>query len=411
MVVLLINKFFYEKGGSERYFFMQDDALRARGHQVVHFSMSHPSNRPSPYDAFFVSQRDYSEAPMGRSGFSHGAEFIRSREADEKLRELIAFARPQVAHLHNIYHQLTPSIIPVLKSHGIPVVLTLHDYKLVCPNYRLFAHGRFCDRCIGGNFLNAPLTRCNDGSLVKSGLLGLEAFVQRITHVYDGVDLFLAPSRYIRDVFIRAGFDKRRVRYLPSFLPPVHDTGADRPAGLPERYVLYFGRLSEEKGLDGLVSAVAGQRDVHLVLAGDGPEREVLKVQGERDCPGRLHFTGYLNKSALDAVITHATVVALPAVWPENAPFTVLEAAAAGVPVIVSSMGGLPEMAEVLSGWVVPPGDTPALASAVAEAWENPERTAQRGERARAAAHEYWNEERHMDALSGIYRSLLEARN
>ena len=138
MDVLQVNKFFFERGGTERYFFSLSEALERRGHQVIHFSMRHPRNVESRYSSYFVAEKNYHQSSSPLESVPAGMSFIRSREAASKLRDLIEDTRPQVAHLHNIYHQITPSIIPVLRRAGIPIVLTLHDYKLICPNYGLF---------------------------------------------------------------------------------------------------------------------------------------------------------------------------------------------------------------------------------------------------------------------------------
>jgi glycosyltransferase involved in cell wall biosynthesis len=289
--------------------------------------------------------------------------------------------------------------------------MTLHDYKLVCPNYRLFSHGRYCERCLGGKFYRAPLTRCNDGSLARSTLLALEAYVQALSGVYDHVYRFLAPSEYMRETFIRAGFDPARVVYLPSFLPPLTDGGgskAEAPA-LPARYLLYFGRLSAEKGLDTLLDAAARRRDVAFVLCGDGPERARLERRAQEAGMDHVVFTGHLEKSVLDGVVRGAVAAVLPAEWPENAPFGVLEAAMQGVPVIVSDMGGLPEMARIARGRVFRHGDAASLGEAIDEVLADPGARAG-AEAGRRAVEEHYDRDRHLEALESIYAAAREAQ-
>ena len=162
MRVLQINKFFFEKGGTERYYFALSKALEDRGHQVVHFSMRHPDNAPSPDADYFVRQQDFGRDYPALERVPRGLAFIRSREAASNIGRLIERSRPDVAHLHSIYHHITPSIIPVLQSAGVPVVMTLHDYKLICPNYSLFDGSSYCFRCKGGKFYRAPLARCSE---------------------------------------------------------------------------------------------------------------------------------------------------------------------------------------------------------------------------------------------------------
>jgi glycosyltransferase involved in cell wall biosynthesis len=413
MVVLQINKFFWMKGGAERYFFSVSDELERRGHGVIHFSMHHPSNRPSPYAQYFVANKDY-ESPAGVvRTMSQAASFIRSREAARRVKRLVRDRRPNVAHLHNTYHQLTPSIIAALDDVGVPVVMTLHDYKLVCPNYCHFAGGQYCYRCRGGRYHQAFVTRCTGGSMARSALLSAEAYWQRWTGVYARVRRFIAPSRFMRDRIAEAagdvGIDAARVVYLPSFCPPVEAGGglsdADRAVldGLPPTFVLYFGRLGEEKGLMSLLDAAARLPQVPFVICGDGPQRAALeRVVGERSL-ANVQFTGYADKPLLERVVGRAAVSVLPAIWPENAPFTVIEAAAAGVPQVVSDMGGLPEMAEIVSGLVFRHGDGAELADKIGRLWSDSAGARERGEEGQRAARAYFDTDRHMQSLLEIY--------
>jgi glycosyltransferase involved in cell wall biosynthesis len=411
MRILQVNKFFYEKGGTERYFFSVSRALERRGHKISHFSMRHPDNVESPYSRFFVSEKDYARKGGRIEDVRAGVSFIRSREAARNLGRLIDDDRPDVAHLHNIYHQITPSIIPVLTQARVRIVMTLHDHKLVCPNYSLYDGKAYCYRCRGGRFHRAAATRCRDGSFGKSLLLSVEAYWQKVTRVYDDVSFFLAPSRYMHDVFTAEGFPSERVVYLPPFVEPARadaepSTGADAREGLPEVYVVYFGRLSPEKGLFTLLDAIGRLARVPLVVCGDGPLRQALEEEASR-MRARVHFTGHLDKAALDAVLSGATAAVLPSESPENAPYTVLEAMAMGVPVVVSNMGGLPELARMGGGVVFPAGDVAALAERLYDLWEDKGLAADIGRRGGRAATEHLSEERHIDGLEAVYEKAL----
>jgi len=417
MKVLQINKFFWLKGGAERYFFMVSEALEERGHEVLHLSMHHPENLPSAQAEYFVSRREYGETGGPSSVLQNGFSFIRSTEAAKNIRRLVRDYKPDVAHLHNIYHQLTPSIIEALYYAGVPVVMTLHDYKLLCPNYCHFAGGKYCYRCRGGKYFQAPLTRCSGGSFSRSLLLAVEAYWQRLTGVYNRVDRYIAPSRFMRDQIAESagnlGISPEKVVYLPSFCPASEagdsEVSGDEKTvvdGLPDKYILYFGRLSVEKGLDTLIDAAAALPGVPVVLCGDGPRRQELEARVLASGEKNVYFTGYVNKPVLDRILKRAAAVVLPAIWPENAPFTVIEAAVAGVPLVVSDMGGLPEMAEIVSGRVYPHGDSPALVSAISDLWDNPEKASATGLAGRDAAAAYFDKLKHMEALETIYEQV-----
>lgn len=417
MRVLQINKFFFEKGGTERYFFSLSRALEQRGHDVMHFSMQDPRNEASAYAEHFVTHRDYHESASMPERISRGFSIIRSREAHDKLARLIAHKRPDVAHLHNIYHQLTPSVVHALAQARVATVMTSHDYKLVCPKYSLHDGARYCYRCKGGHYYRAPLARCQQGSFLRSGLLALEAYWQRATHAYDAVEFILAPSRFMRDTLVEAGYGVERVLLLRSFVTAGEvgeDEAFDRsdvPRQLPAKYVLYFGRLSEEKGLPTLLDAVAASPEVSLVLCGDGPLRSRLGTMVHaKGIDDRVTFLGFVAKPGLNSVVRRARAVLMPSESPENAPFTVIEAMALGVPVIVSRMGGLPELAELAGGLQFEPGDAGGLASCIEALWRDDARAANIGEKSRAAVAGNFDRETHLDALEAIYQRAIAGR-
>lgn len=410
MHVLQINKFYYEKGGTERYLFSLSQSLEKRGHNVSHFSMRHPQNLESPFSDYFVGEKDYAARDAKSYDVTAGVSFIRSKEAARNIERLIAAVKPDIAHLHNIYHQITPSIIPVLTRAGVPVVMTLHDYKLVCPNYSLFDGKAYCYKCRGGHFLKAATTRCHDGSFARSALLSLEAYYQKWTHVYDDIRFFFAPSRFMRDTFVEAGYSDDRVVYVPPYVPAETSDGAAASGGLddlPEKYILYFGRLSAEKGLPTLFDAVCRIPDVAMVVCGDGPLGSALRERVTSSGIRNVVFTGHLRKPELDMVIRRATAVVLPTESPENAPFTVLEAMDLGVPIVVSNMGGLPELAELCGGIVFPVGDACALATAIRTLWTDGTRAAEIGHRGRKAISDKLTEARHLDTIESLYERAI----
>lgn len=415
MRILQINKFFYEKGGSERYFFSVSRALESRGHEVVHFSMQHPDNVESPWSDYFVSRRDYHERASLPEQVRRGLGIVRSPEAARNVARLVEAARPDVAHLHNIYHQLTPSIISALARAGVPMVMTPHDYKLVCPKYSLFDGESFCYRCKGGHYFRAALTRCEGGSFARSALLAFESYWQKATHAYDPVRFILAPSRFMRDTLVEASWGEDRVLYLRSFVTDdeIDESGdfAKEAESLliPEKFVLYFGRLSEEKGVSTVIDAIAGLKDVTVVICGDGPLSGTLRQRAEGlDLGHRVRFLGFVGKPRLNSIVRRARAVVMPSEWPENAPFSVIEAMACAVPVIVSKMGGLPELAELSGGLQFDAGDVPGLAACLDRLWHDDRLADALALQSRAAARSFFDREDHLNQLEDIYRRAID---
>jgi glycosyltransferase involved in cell wall biosynthesis len=326
-----------------------------------------------------------------------------------KLDALIRDTRPEVAHLHNIYHQLSPSILRVLAKHRIPAVLTMHDYKLICPAYTLYTDGAPCERCKGGAYYNATLHRCVKDSRAKSALCTIEAYLHSALGLYRrNVACFIAPSRFLAAKAIEFGMDPARVTYVPNFVETAEPVAA--PNG---NYVLYAGRLERVKGVATLVDAFcrrSGTAPCELVIAGDGEERAALERYAVSRGATNVRFTGHLPQAALQPLLDGALFAVAPSEWHENAPLSVLEAAARGKAVVVSDMGGLPELVKHgETGLVFRAGDASALAAALDELLADHDRTREMGRKARAFVEETFSPERHYDELMALYSRVLSA--
>lgn len=404
MKILLANKFFFNKGGAERVMFQERSWLLDHGHEVVDFSMRDPRNEPSPYADDFLSFRDFSVPPasLGEK-LRLAANFVHCAEAVRKITALARRERPDVAHLHNIYHQMTPSIIPALKRLGIKVALTLHDYKLVCPAYvMLDKNGRICGKCRPRPGLK-PLTANCQGSLSKGLLLSVESALHRWLGSYDGVDAFLAPSDFLRATVTRDALAPSRVRTLRNGIEVERFTPGGHGGGGPGRYALYVGRLSREKGVPDLLEGHArAGGDIPLKIVGDGPWEARL-----RERYPHAEFLGRRSKEEVLALLDDARFLAVPSAWYENCPMVVLEAMCMARPVLGSAVGGIPELvADGETGLLHACGDADDIARGLRELWDDPDRCLRMGRAARARAEERFSLERHMHALMDVYEEL-----
>lgn len=181
MRILIVNKFYFLFGGTERYLFNLTDVLETMGHTVIPFAMHHESNRETPYSKYFVSEVDLSigRHKVLRNEIKAMGRILYSFEAKRRLRSLIEDTKPDIAHVRNVYHQLSPSVLSVLKKMGIPSVLTVADYKMICPNYDMFYKGKVCEACKKGRFYHAVMKRCVRNSFAASGLLAIESTLHR----------------------------------------------------------------------------------------------------------------------------------------------------------------------------------------------------------------------------------------
>jgi glycosyltransferase involved in cell wall biosynthesis len=402
MKVLIANKFFFRNGGSEVVMFQERDFLLKNGIGVVDFSMRDERNFSSPYAEYFVGNRSYGNSGGGLTQHVAAAvNLVHSAEAVRKIGHLIDKEQPDIVHCHNIYHQLTPSIIGAAKRRGVPVVLTLHDYKPVCPVYTRLRAGKVCSDCLDGKFLNVLKHRCADGSLGKSALLYLEAVVQRQMKNYESVDLVLAPSRFMAESVSSNRFPGERVRLLYNGI----DIADIDPSSAAGDYILYFGRLSQEKGIRTLCDAhSAMDGSVRLVVAGTGPlEREL------RERYPRVHFLGYVSGDPLRLAIAGAAIVVVPSEWYENCPMSVLEAMAYGKAVVASRIGGIPELvAQDETGLLFDPGDVGQLQGHLQTLMRDGGLRERLGKGARNRVESRFLLSQHNDSLLQIYSSLLK---
>lgn len=390
--LLLINKFYHDvgpAGGVGRYLVQEEEDLTAAGWQVIPFAMADQDARPSPYSSHFVTARDYSSPRWGGGALGDAVNLIWNREAARKLDALIRETRPDVAHLHNIYHHLSPSILPVLHRHGIPVVMTLHDLRLLCPAIHMLRQDEVCERCKGGQLHNAVLGKCVKESRAASLLAAVETFHQRTRRLYvDGVDVFLCPSGFIRSKYVDWGFPARKMEHLPNFV----DLEAWSPDRLPESAskdsYLYFGRISREKGIRTMLDAQALWEQKYAQQKTETPP-PALRIAGTGPCDGNMkariaqlglksvEILGPLRREDLHHALGRARFTVIPSRCYENSPMALLESLAVGIPVIGSNLGGIPEM--------IRPGETGAIFEAgnhedlfekVHEAFKHPPGTA-----------------------------------
>ncbi|MBI3432266.1 MAG: glycosyltransferase family 4 protein [Hydrogenophilales bacterium] len=400
MKILIANKFFFRNGGSEVVMFQERDFLLRQGHSVVDFSMQDERNLPSDYADRFVERQDYRGGGKWAK-LKSAASMIHSSEAVRRVSELIKATRPDLVHCHNIYHQLTPSIIGAAKRLGVPVVLTLHDSKPVCPVYNRLSHGKPCSACLDGDFAQVMKRRCAEGSLGKSALLYAEAVVQRRLGNYEQVDAFIAPSRFMQEsVSHRIPAEKIRLLYNGM------DTEGVRGSGTDDGYVLYLGRLSAEKGVGTLLEAHASSRNGwNLMVAGTGPLEAEFKSKYKH-----ASFVGHVTGDRLREVIDRAAAVVVPSECYENCPMSVLEAMAYGKPVVGSRMGGIPELVvDGETGFLFEAGNVDDLRTRLDQLMGDGDLRRRLGDNARHRVETDFSLDRHNTCLLDIYKSILKA--
>lgn len=408
MRILHVDKFLRRTGGAAVYMLDLAARQRAAGHDVEFFSMQDDRNIDATYTASFPPHVSLEPPPPGlRNRVGTAGRMIYSLSAARGMAEVVQAFRPDVVHLHNIYHQLSPSILRPLVKAKIPAVMTVHDYKLVCPTYRLLSHDQLCDACVTGKVWEATRKRCQGGSLGASALLSVESGLHRALKAYGPVQRFIAPSRFLADQLRRGGVFPDRVRQLNN---AVDTASIATRQGAGDGFVS-IGRLSGEKGVDTAIRAVALVPGAKLTVAGDGPDRGALEQLAESVAPGQVRFAGHVSAAEVAALNGSARAAVAVARWHENMPLSVLETMSAAVPLIVSGLGGLPELIDDgVNGLVVHHDDPAALAAAMGALQQDPERSIAMGHAAREKMLRHFDVDDHVSRLFELYAEAAAAR-
>lgn len=407
MRILFCNKYNYAFSGTEVYIFEVMKLLRSKGHEVALFSVADGRGQPTPYDRHFMPPADFNKLTLWPHKIAMAGRAIYSVEARRRLRAMIAEFKPDAAHVRNIYHHLSPSILWELRAQNIPVIYHINDFKVLCPSYNFVAHGEPCEACKGGAFRNVLLKKCYSGWTARTGLVA-EAYIHKWLGTYRKcVDCFLAPSQFVCDKFVEHGWNAAKFEVLPHF---------QWTAPLPRpRYgnhaVLYFGRLSAEKGLDELLNAMQRLPDLRLTLAGDGPERPRLQRKANDLGLANVELAGHLQGEELDRAIADSPFTVFPSHAYETFGKTIVESYAHARAVIATDLGSRRELVQPgKTGLLYPPGDVAALSSAMQYLASNPGVADRMGRAGWEHVRQNCNPEIHYEALIDLYRRMADRK-
>lgn len=404
MRVLQVNKYNYLRGGSEAVFFNTIKMLEEHGHEVARMCVNHPKNEPSQWQPYFVDAPEIRDIKGVAGKLRSIPRFFMNRDAARKMEQLVCDFRPDVVHLHNIFNGISLSILPVLKRHGVPVVITLHDTRFICPTDKFnMLDAKRCNDCLKSSWgLNCGLYRCYEGSFVNSWMCALEMLhKERMFHYDDYIDRYIFVSGRYKDFHsARHEFFTKKGSVLYNFDARV---GKFNPEPNRGSYFLFFGRIAANKGITTLVETMQQLPDVKLHVVGTGPLFDELK---SRSMPN-VDFLGYKSGKELSDEIENASFIVVPSEWEENNPMTIVEGYTYGKPVIGSSLGGIPEIIEQdRTGYVFPAFDKEALAATIRKASQiTDERYAEMSRRARAFAEEHFNPDTYYTSLMAVYES------
>jgi glycosyltransferase involved in cell wall biosynthesis len=383
MKVLLVHNQYQQPGGEDQVFMAEAALLEAYGHEVLLYSV-------------------HNDQVAGMNPMTLAGSTIWNRLSYRALRSLIRQERPQLAHFHNTLPLISPASYYAAKAEGVPVVQTLHNYRLLCPNALFFRDGHVCEDC-QGKFVPWPgvLHACYRGSRPASAAVAAMLTIHRGLRTWtEQVDVYIATTEFAREKFVQGGLPAEKLIVKPHFLHPAPD-----PGEVQGDYALFVGRISPEKGVGTLLEAWKrlGAR-IPLRIVGDGPLAE--EVMDATKALGRAEWLGRQPQERVLALMRKASVLVFPSTCYENFPVTILEAYAVGLPVIASDLGGMSSLVDHgRTGLHFRPGDPNDLVKKVEWTSANPTELAEMGRKARSEFEAKYTAERNYEALKEIYET------
>lgn len=405
MNILKVQKFFYLHGGGSRYFFEISNLLRKHKHDLAFFAMKDEKNKHTEWDKYFVSNLSFETIDL-KNSLKIFTRMIYSFEAREKISQLLTSFRPDIVHLYDIYHHISPSIIFEFKKRNFPVIQRFGDYHFISPNYNLFHNGKICEVAKPVSFYKAIFHKCVKNSYLASFAEVAEKYI----HYLSGwdrkyIDTFIVPSHFMKNKFIEYGIPEEKIVYLHNFI----DSNMYQFSYGSGEYLLYFGRLSIEKGLDLLLKSMVKLPRVKLKIVGRGPELNNLLQLSKGLQLNNTEFIEFIDGKQLKNIISNSWATVLPSIWYENSPNSILESFASGKPVIASNIGGIPELVvDGFNGLLFKPNSQGDCIDKINQLWRNKFLRKKLGRNARDYVEKRFSPEEHYYKLIDIYKKAIE---
>lgn len=382
-------------------------AQQEAGHEVHAFSTLAEKNLPAQGDEkYFVTRNTLNQWQGVKKDALKAAQFIWNREAELAMRKMLREYKPDVVHVHNIYHHLSTSVLRPIRQFRIPCVQTLHDYKLACPSYSMFTQGAPCERCKGGKYLNAVKYNCVFASLPGNLLVAFEMGYTKLFQMYEKtMQAFICPSHFMKNKMEEWGEPASKLLYAPNPVSVSVET-AERGGG----YILYAGRLSKEKGIASFLEAAVQIPELQVKIAGRGPEEEALQTLVRAAGAKNIEFLGFQSPDALSSIRAKADALVMPSICYENASTSLLEGMADGIPCLATRIGGNPELIQDgEDGWLVTPNDVQDWVAQLRAFLATPEEERKRrGMSARKKIIDTRTWPKHLADLDHIYHSAIQ---
>ena len=416
MRILLVNYRYFISGGPEKYMFNIKKMLEDNGHEVIPFSIHSNKNVETEYSKYFVE-------PIGSRDATYFEECkktpkvivqmlsrsIYSVEVEKAIQREIRDVKPDLVYIIHFVNKLSPSVIRGAKKLGIPVVLRLSDYFLLCPRFDFMYDKKPCEDCLSKGYMSCIKKRCVKGSLFASAVRVLSMKVHSLMDIYKDVDAFITPSEFLKNKLVKNGFDEVKITCIPTF------TASKSEVGVPQigTYGLYFGRITEEKGVDTVIKAYEMMPGRQVKIMGDDSTEEAARLKKYVEDHGmkNVDFLGFKGGIELEKIIKGARFTLIPSIWYDNLPNTALESFQYSKPVIASNIGSLPELViDGVNGFLFEPSNEKELCEKIA--FLDDDGMVQRmGAESRNRLEERFAPKTHYDSLMGIFERVTNKEN
>lgn len=399
MRILLVNKFHYLRGGSEKYYFELAQLLKSKGHTVGFFSMKHEENITTGDAEYFVEEIDLNTGSKLKA-----LDVIYSQENKRLMAKALEEFKPDIVHINNFQRQLSASIIDAIKEKNIPIVMTAHDLNPICPASIMLYNGEVCDDCITKGYAQCIKKKCVKGSTLKSTLGVMEKKYYDFHKVFRKIDCIISPSEFNKNQLVNGKLKYNEIVTLHNFV-----NESERNDYVLGDYAFYLGRLSKEKGILNLIEAIGDIPNAKLLIAGDGPERERIEAYiSEHKLDGRITLLGYQNQDSIHKYITNSRFVVIPSICNENCPYSVLEAMEIGKPIVASRIGGIPELiADGENGYLYKADDINELKEKLTLLLDNDDKVNRFAQKSRELYESYYSPDSYYNELIKIYNKVM----
>ena len=403
MKILLVNKFHYLKGGSEKYYFDLAKLLQEHGHEVAFFSMQDEKNIKTNCKEYFVENSD-----MNSKNPLKAFDIIYSRKNKKVMEKALDEFKPDIVHLNNFQRQLSASIIKPIKKRNIPIVFTAHDLQAICPAIVMLDNEKnICEKCLRGKYVNCIKGKCVKNSGLKSILGAVEGKYYRWKKIYSRkIDKIIAPSEFYKLKLIQDGITENKIEALHNFIN-IEDYNVTIE---DEGYALYYGRIIKEKGILNVIKAFKNIKNSKLYIAGVGPDLDkVKKYIHKNNMEESVKLLGFLSSDKVKEYVRKARFIVVPSIWYENCPYSVLETLAMGKPIIGSNLGGIPELVkDNETGLIYNYNNVKELEEKMNKLFNNKEIALQFGKNAKEIAKKDFSKDEYYNKIINIYEGVIK---